>query len=103
MVSSLVFIGVTIFSILAVFFAFYNIKYAVEENKKYVKKRLIGLILLSIGFIVHTFGELSSGGYGSPLELQLESLAHVIILFSFVFFISSARDILKSTKGYWFK
>jgi hypothetical protein len=103
MVSLLVFIGVITLSALAVFFAFYNIKYAIEENKKYVKKRLIGLLLLSIGFIIHTLGDFLSSIYGSSVELGLESAAHVIILISFIFFIISAREILNSVKGYWFK
>jgi hypothetical protein len=103
MVSLLVFIGVIIFSVLAVFFAVYNIRYAIEENKKYVKKHMIGLLILSAGFIIHTLGDFLSPIYGRSMELGLESTAHIIILISFIFFIISAREILNSVKGYWFK
>jgi len=103
MVGILIFAGIILLSLGSIFFAFYNWKYSIDENKKYIKKRSIGLLILSVGLIIHTLGDFLSPLYGSSLELGLESIAHVIILVSFIFFISSSKEILNGVKGYWFK
>lgn len=103
MVSLLIFLGIVVLSLLAIFFGFYTRKYSINENRKYLIKRSWGLLLLALGFIIHTLGDVLSVRYGVQAELGLESIAHVIILFSFLFIIISSRDILNSIKGYWFK
>ncbi len=92
-----------VLSVIAVYFAFRSKKSSIDENKRYISIRAWGLVILSAGFIVHTLGDFLSSRYGAIVELSLESLAHVIIMISFVFFIVSAHQILISAKGYSFK
>ena len=103
MVSTLIFVSMMVLSAIAVYFGFYSKKFSFEENKQHLKLRAYGLLLLAFGFIVHTLGDVLSAGYGGDIELTLESSAHVIILIAFVFFIISAKEILKTAKEYWFK
>ncbi|MBS3123526.1 hypothetical protein J4437_02730 [Candidatus Woesearchaeota archaeon] len=102
MMLGLILTTLIVFSIIAVALGFYCKKYSIEENAGYISLRAYGLLLLVAGYILHTFGDYFSVGYGATMELTLESIAHVIILVSFIFFIISAKKILAKARGYWF-
>ncbi|MEK6900423.1 MAG: hypothetical protein AABX05_04840 [Nanoarchaeota archaeon] len=87
----------------AVLFLLKAKKYSVEETEHALKFNLYGVIVLSLGFIIHIIGELTSVKYGSSTELAIESFAHVVIFCSFILFYYSAKHAVEKSKGYWFK
>jgi len=103
MVGTLTFVSIIVLGLIVACLGFYGKKYSFDENKKYLNLRAWGLLILALGFIIHTLGDYLSPTYGHSVELGLESSAHFIIMLSFVFFIISAKDMLKNTKEYWFK
>ena len=103
MAISIILTAMIILSAIAVYFGFYCKKYSFDENKKYINMRSFGLLILALGYVIHTLGDYLSVFYGEKIELLLESSAHIIILVSFVFFIISAKEILKKARRYWFK
>ena len=98
-----IFIATIIFGIIAIIFAFKAQKYQIEEIRKVLSLRAYGIMLLCIGFSLHTLGDLLSPYYGDAIELLLESIAHVIILGSFIIFYMVTQYSIKSSRGYWFK
>lgn len=89
--------------VIATFLAFRTHKYLIEETSKVLNLRAYGILLLFMGFSLHTLGDLLSPYYGDATELLLESIAHVIILGSFIVFYLVAQQTIKSSRRYWFK
>ena len=77
--------------------------YGYEDHKRFLKFQAYGILIMYFGFSTHTLGDVLSVYYGESLELLLESIAHVIILISFVFFYKATLEVIKNTKEYWFK
>lgn len=93
----------SVLSIAVIILGFHNLKFAIEENRQALKLRAAALVFLTFGAILHTIGDQLATSYGELLELTLESIAHVIILISFLIFLLSAKNILKKARMYWFK
>ena len=102
MVSTIIYVILIVLGVVATCLGFYSNKYSIEVNKKYIRFRAVGLLLLVIGFIVHSTGDYLASR-GPLVELGLESIAHVIILVAFIFFIVGTKDILNKAKEYWLR
>jgi len=92
-----------IVSILAVVMAYYAKKYSINEMRNVLNFRAHGLLVFGLGFILHTLGDFLSQVYGGPIEIILESIAHFIIMGSFVFFYLAAQSAVEGSRGLWFK
>ncbi|MBS3112760.1 hypothetical protein J4418_01635 [Candidatus Woesearchaeota archaeon] len=92
-----------IVSLLAVVMAYYAKKYSIDETRDVLNFRMQGLLVFGLGFILHTFGDFLSPAYGGTIELILESIAHFIIMGSFVFFYLAAQSAVEGSRGLWFK
>lgn len=90
-----------VLGILSLSFSISSKKSSIEVNKTFLKFRNTGIIILVLGFIVHTLGDFLGFYYREMTEHSVESLAHVIIFISFIFFINASKDILKNAKEYW--
>ena len=101
--ATILFAATVILGAVAVFFAFRAKHHSIEETEKLLKLRTYGILLLYVGFSVHTMGDMLSQSYGKSVELLLESIAHLVILVSFIFFYKMALCAIKNSKEYWFK
>src|SRR3989344_2308041 len=98
---SVFFTGAIILGIISSVLAFYAKKYAISEHKEFLNFYAQAILIMAIGFMVHTAGDFFSALYNNEdLELILESLAHVILFASFFLFAVSANKILKVSKPY---
>ena len=95
--STLVLGGVT------VYYGFMAKRHGYSDHGSLLSYRALGILLLYVGFSVHTLGDLLEPYYGEAGELLLESIAHVIILVSFVFFYKTALQAKLLTKEFWFR
>ena len=95
-------IAAIILGTVATFLAFKTQKYSIRENKYTLKYRAYGVLLIYIGFVMHTLGDVLSV-YSGIVELSLESIAHVIILVAFVTFYLASKKAEKKSRRYWFK
>ncbi len=101
---SVLFSGTIILGIIASALAFYARKYAISENREFLNFYAAAILIMAIGFMVHTAGDFFSLLYDNEsLGHILESIAHVILFASFFLFAVSANKILKASKQYWFK
>lgn len=83
--------------------AFYSKKYAIDENKEFLKFYAFAILLMSVGFSLHTSGDYFAELYGiESIEKTLESAAHVVLFASFLLFVNSSSKILKSARKFWF-
>src|SRR3989344_8206528 len=96
----LTFIATIIFGIIAIILAFKARKYRIEETNKVLSLRAYGIMILCIGFSLHTLGDVLALYYGDVIEILLESIAHIIILGSFIIFYMAAQYAIKSSRGY---
>lgn len=95
----IVLLGAILLGSLSTIYSYKSIKFSIKENKEYLQNRFYGLLLLSLGFIVHSIGDF----FSENIEMGIESLAHIIIFFSFIFLIRASHKILKNAKVYWLK
>jgi hypothetical protein len=102
----ILFIASIIFGLFLIILGFYNLRYAIKENRRPIRHRLIAIIFLTVGFSVHIFGASLNPGfsaYGSETGLILETIAHIILFVSFIIFFVSALNTLRSAREYWLK
>ena len=97
------FFGSIIGGVAGVWLGFTTLKYAIMANQEYLHARAIALVLLAIGFTVHTLGDYLVPVFGDAGEMILESIAHVILLIGFIIFLKSANSILASAEEHSFK
>ena len=97
------FVGSIIFGLIAVIMAFYASKYEVVQNSPWFKRNAIAILVLAVGFVVHMTGDFLSQFYGHTVELNIESLAHVILLVGFLLFFYASKQVLNISKEYGFK
>ena len=103
-VVTLYLIGAVILGGIASGLAFYAKKNSIPENKAFLNFYALAVLIMTIGFIVHTLGDFFSILYNSEdLGHIIESTAHVILFISFLLFTLSADKILRVSKQYWFK
>lgn len=104
MANAAIFAGVLALGVIASVFAFRARKYPISETKDFLKFYSLAVAIMSIGFIVHTTAEFIATIYNNaPLEHMGESIAHVILFVSFVFFVTASGRILRSAKQFWFR
>ena len=93
-----------VMGVLSTVFGFYSLNYAIRENKSALKYYAFAILLMSIGFIIHTSGDYFGGNYADKnLELGLESFAHVILFIAFTVFAVSAKKTLNLAREFKFR
>ncbi len=78
--------------------SFLEYRMVYEDVKTFSKFKLISLIMFVIGILVHTLGDVL--GEGTPLEMQLETLAHVIIMVGAIILIKQALSLSRLAEEY---
>jgi len=92
----IILIGAIVLGSASTIYSYISIKSSIKENKEYLQNRFWGILFLSLGFIIHSLAFLFI-----PVILGgLESLAHVVVFVSFIFFIKASRKILEKAKEY---
>jgi len=89
-----------ILGIIVIIASVYTLKYKIVEKSKWFKYRIIAVIVLTLGFIIHIIGDFLSSYGGESMELSVESIAHVILFIGFIFFIYASKEILAISKEY---
>ena len=84
-------------------YAIYSPRYAGAENKRLIGFRAAVIVLLVVGYAVHTLGDYLTPMYGESAERGLESVAHVIIFAAFVLFFFVAKEAVRISKEYGFR
>ena len=92
-----------VLSILAISLAVYWMKYEIVSGSNWIKLRAYGVILLAVGFIIHSIGDYLEGFYGESITLTVESFGHIIIFIGFFLFLYAAIELVKISKEYGFE
>ena|SRR3989338_3274976 len=93
-----------VLGVLASVSGFYSLNYAISENKSALKYYAIAVLIMSIGFIIHTSGDYFGVNYSNEdIELGLESFAHIILFIAFTIFAVSAKKTLNLAREFRFK
>jgi len=98
-------VGTIIVGALVVAFSRYSLKkYGTEVGYQILKVKHIAIILLAIGFALHTAGDFFGTMFNSEtVELVIESIAHIILFAAFVVMVKASQKIISTSKEYWFK
>ena len=78
--------------------SFLEYRLVYKDVKAFSKYKLISLILFVVGILVHTLGDFL--GEGRPLEMQLETLGHVIIMVGAIVLIKQALSLSALAEEY---
>ncbi len=101
----ILFIGTIIAGASVVAFSRYALKkYGTEVGYQVLKVKHISIILLAIGFSLHTAGDFFGSMLDSEtVELVIESTAHIILFAAFIVMVKASEKIISTSKEYWFK
>ncbi len=88
----------TVLGIMYCVISFLEYRLAHDEVKEFSKFKLISLVSFVVGIIIHTLGDVIGGG--RPLEMQLETVGHLIIMIGTIILIKQSLSLSKIAEEY---
>ena len=82
-----------VLGIIYIVISFLEYGLVVKDLKQFHIFKTISILIFVIGILVHTFGDVL--GSGTPLELQLETAGHFIIMVGSIIIILQSINLLK--------
>ena len=93
-----IFIGLVILGVIFVIISYLEHQAVIDDLKQFTKYKFISILIFVIGIIVHTLGEVI--GYDTPLQMQMETAGHFIIMIGAIILIIQAWNLLQLAGEY---
>jgi len=96
--STLLLIELGVLGMIYCVISFLEYRMVYKDAKTFSKLKLISLIMFVVGILVHSLGDVLGGG--RLLEMQLETLGHVIIMVGAIILIKQALSLSTLAEEY---
>ena len=87
-----------VLGIIYIVISFLELRFAFKDLKQFYQYKFITIIIFVIGILVHTLGDVL--GSGTPLEMQMETAGHFIIMVGALILIKQSLNLLKLAEEY---